>query len=542
MPRSKQWLLPSGVAVAAAAAGWMLMPANPPGQAEGKPSVEVGKEPAPTRSTALDRPVESLSKLRSLPYGAERDRAVLTLLSAADPGQLKAILADPATRLHERSAAVKQWAEKDPTGCFEWYRDLTPARRELVEGYDNLLAVMMRTWAAQDPAAALKAARSVAHRTEFVDAPWEVISAVIASDLTKGLRLACDSATFSSTTSRLTAGLWEKNPGAFVKAAGELRASGTWNYFLDEGRTKALEMWHAQAPAAALATVSALPRDDRARLLPRLMELTFDKDGVDAAAAMVAGQPAGDVKERTARVLLEKWAATDPVAAAKWMDDNVPSNRSEAMVTIIRAAAETQPALALEIAAGLDPGPMRDRAMVGIADAAGGDSEHAAPVLSWLLTQPGDPARRTALGKLTDHWIETAPDQAEAFLKSAKPGEIPDGLASGLAARHFADGAPQALAWAQGLDGTQRDQAVSSVFYRAGIETPPDETVGLLRRVPAAEREAALQAVLYGSLRAKGGGGLAAVLPAEFKTLARQQVESWPAKMEGRDALLQSLR
>ena len=142
-------------------------------------------------------------------------------------------------------------------------------------------------------------------------------------------------------------------------------------------------------------------------------------------------------------------------------------------------------------------------------------------MLAWLLTQPPDPARRTALGKLTDQWVRRSPAEADAFLKAAVAGDVPEGLPVQLAGHYFSKGASSALAWARGMDGAKRAQAMSAIFYRAGGATPPDETVGLIRRLPVAEQDSALQAVLHGSVWQEGTGeNLAAALPAPMKASA----------------------
>ena len=161
------------------------------------------------------------------------------------------------------------------------------------------------------------------------------------------------------------------DPYAFdvVMRDGRRNNEAVWNGFFDEGRLKALELWHQRDPAAALATFSSLPRDDRARLLPELVRLTMESAGPVAAAAMLESQPAGDVRERASKKLLESWAGTVPIAAIRWMDNHVPTNHAGTMQAVIKAAAGSQPEMALKISSGLEPGPMRDRAMVGIADA-----------------------------------------------------------------------------------------------------------------------------------------------------------------------------
>ncbi|MES2709916.1 MAG: hypothetical protein V4726_25185 [Verrucomicrobiota bacterium] len=497
------------------------------------------------RPSWMGRPVQTLEQLRRLPYGAERDTAVLKMLAACTAEELKTVIMDPASRLHERSAAMKQWAELEPQGCFQWYRAITPSQWLLVSGYDDLTSVLFRTWARKDPEAAMRAARSVAHREDFSSAQWEVASAVMGTDLTKGLRLACDPGMPVSPNSRLTAALWEKDPAAFVKSAGELLSSGVENRFLNEGRTKALELWYKQDPAAAWAAVNAMPRTDRVRLLPQLLKQATAAAGVEQAAALLSSVPAGSVKSRAGRELLKSWAKTDPEAAIAWMGQNLPSNRADAMGQIITSAAETHPEKALKLVSGLEAGPMRDRAMAGLADGVGDDAEKAAPVVSWLLSQPADEGRRGALGKLTSAWVEQSPEQADAFLKSAAPGEVPDGLAADLAHYHFSNGADSALKWALTLGENQREQAVSSIIYRSAVSGNVDQTMtmGLLRALPEGQAgEQALQAVIYGSLRTREGfGAMAAALPENLKAAAVKQVRGWKEGSRGQAEVLKAL-
>lgn len=491
----------------------------------------------------MGNPVLTLQQIHQLPYGAERDLAVLKMLASSTPEELKTVITDPASQLHERSAAMKEWAEREPRQCFDWYAGLSPGERDRVNGYDDLTAVLFRTWAEKDPDAALSAARGVAYRGEFADARWEVVAGIMRKDLAKGLKLAFDPAINVPKNSRLTAGLWEQDPGAFVKASGELLSSGVNNRFLDEGRTKALQLWHERDPAAAWEAVVALPRQDRSRMLPQLMGLIIESAGPESAAAQLAAVPEGQAKTMAGRKLLSEWASTDPDAAVAWMNQNVSAERTSAMSRIVSATAETHPEKALQLVAGLEAGPMRDRSIAGLTDSVKNDEEKAAPVLAWLLSQPADAGRREGLGKLTSVWVEKSPEQADAFLKSAAPGDIPDGLASDLAQWHFSKGADSALKWAQGLGEEQRAQAVSSVIYRSAVSGDLENTVGLLRSLPAGEaQDQALQAVIYGSMRSDAEPeALAAALPSALKTAAAAQVRGWKESAYGRAELLKAL-
>lgn len=519
-------------------AGWWAMPVSG-NSAPGPGNKAVQRD----RPAWMGQPARTLERIHHLPAGVERDSAVLKLLASATPEELKTLILDPGSRLHERSGAMKRWAELEPQSCFDWYRELSPGELKRVGGYDDLTAVLFRTWAEKDSDAALRAARAVAHRGEFSSAQWEVISGVMRTDLTKGLKLAFDPNVPVPDNSRLTASLWEKDPAGFLKAAGELLSSGVDNRFLEEGRTKALKLWHQQDPGAAWAAVVALPRRDRTRMLPQLVELTMNDEGVEKAAALLTTVPEGDARINSSRKLLDTWAARDPDAAVKWMEQNVGSGKSEAMQRIIVAAAETQPEKALQLVSGLEAGPMRDRAMAGLADGVRDEGGKAAPVLAWLLNQPSDEGRRAALGKLSSAWVEESPEQADAFLKSAPPGGVPEGLAGDLARWHFSKGADSALKWALTLGDRERVQAVSSVVYRSAVSGNVDQTMGLLRALPAGDsREQALQAVLYGSLREEENPGtMAAALPTDLKEEAARQVRGWSEDIRGRAELLKAL-
>lgn len=183
-----------------------------------------------------------------------------------------------------------------------------------------------------------------------------------------------------------------------------------------------------------------------------------------AAAAWVAGMPAGSAREDACEGIAIAWAGTDLSAAITWAGQLGPGDeQQQVLLTIAYEATRPAPATALAIAEALERTPARDDLMV-----------HA--VMQWAVLNPKDAAAwagRTSDGALRERilatvatvWADRDPAQAANLaLDSLAPGRPRDDAVIGIVQRWLQRDPAAVTAWVSRFpDGPLRLTAINTI-------------------------------------------------------------------------------
>lgn len=200
------------------------------------------------------------------------------------------------------------------------------------------------------------------------------------------------------------------------------------------------------------------------------------------------------------------WGRQDPEAAAAWANELSGRDQWVALESLLHGWAETDPAGAAGYVAQL-PNSEHNLHLVRRMAHVWAERDRAA-AMDWARGQADLATRRQALGGVVELWAGADPAAAAAFASSIdNPYERNELL--GIAARRWANqDTPEALDWANGLPGEDRQRATNAILH--GI----------------AERDPARAAALFENL----SGGQPSRNPQEthaYQRMAREVASIW---------------
>jgi len=234
------------------------------------------------------------------------------------------------------------------------------------------------------------------------------------------------------------------------------------------GRAAAFEViaaqWMKADPLASMAwarQVSNLIERERVQRIFVRIWATLD---APAAAAFVASEPDGTVRQQWIRELATEWASADPRAATAWaMTLTAGRGRDVAFECMARVTVATQPELAVQLSQAI---ASPDRFQESFHETVYQWSQtDAAAAVNWLRRLPeGDVTRALAVHAAADAWSALSPADAAVEMARLPEDELRGELVS-EAARRWAETNPEdATRWAVGaLDDGLREHVLAEV-------------------------------------------------------------------------------
>ncbi len=328
-----------------------------------------------------------------------------------------------------------RWAELEPEAALTAARALKGGG----EGMGTATQSVLETWAARDPAGAVK------------------LLAVLPAGLSKQTAL-----------NGLCAGLAENDPGA---AFALLRQNGAMDN--RDAAEKIFAQWADQNPAEARAHVLELPVNDARGWIIGEIATRWASTNVEGALLWAQSPEIVHAIEATgARSLtaalepaVEDWMKNSPTAAMGFLKGQPDNAVKDSMVaTLIRSRGDNNRLETAELAAMLPPGESRDTAYYNLGLHWAASDFPAA--LAWAQGQTDEQTRETALKAVIEVRGDGNPVEALEMAKGLK-GEKQSGAISKVLSKWAGQDPAAAAAWASAEPGHAADlQKVAAIWAK----------------------------------------------------------------------------
>ena len=238
----------------------------------------------------------------------------LDSLGAANSAGLQQIFRGTGTSRQEKRAVAQRWAETDPAGLLGFLKGLSRTDWDRDgEQSDAIRGILFRTWAVQDPEAALAAADALTTRPQFRNARWEIVQMLFGTDPAKAFAAAVKLPQ-SMNEDHTVDTVWKKDPAAFLKAAGEAPRGALKNGEVLNATVNAFGEWLKKDSTAAAAWLKGLPLEQQRKLWGR-MASQFAETNPAGAQAWFKDTPASAEREKAGAEMVKALAKKDPRAA-----------------------------------------------------------------------------------------------------------------------------------------------------------------------------------------------------------------------------------
>lgn len=188
----------------------------------------------------------------------------LDRLSSAAPSGLRHLLDSGDTSRHEKRLVAQRWAETDPAGLLAWLEGRTRTEWDRdPDQWNTCGEILFRTWAGQDPDAALTAADGLVH--QFQKARWQIVRTLFEKDPAKAFAAAVKLPRYQR-EDEVGEAAWKNDPAAFLTAAGSAPRGAFRNEQVHKAVNNAFGEWVKQDPAAAAAWLKARPLEQQKKL------------------------------------------------------------------------------------------------------------------------------------------------------------------------------------------------------------------------------------------------------------------------------------
>jgi hypothetical protein len=446
---------------------------------------------ADTPTATLPPQGKMAAQLQPAPTGSEdpllKRLRFLDRLSLADSSGLRQIFQDAGIGRQEKRAAAQRWAETDPAGLLGFLKGLSRTAWDRdSEQFDAMRGILFRTWAAQDPEAALAAADALGNRPQFRTVRWEIVQTLFGTDPAKAFAAAVELPQFLN-ADRVVDTVWKKEPGAFLKAAGEAPQGAFKNGAVFNAVNNAFGEWLQQDPAAAAAWLKSRPLDQQRKLWGR-MAYQFALTDPPGAQAWFRDTPPSAEREKAGAEMVRALARKDPHAALEWLQDNLEGGRTAGFAYLAEALAEKGLESAQQLLEAMPPGVQRDGVVKVIAEKWA--SKDFKPAIAWVLSLPADdPGRKQAMQQLSYQWAENDLAGATAYLRDqAGPMEAMNMMWS--VSRQFMEkDVAGGFTWADTLPAAAKDRAYSSFFQDAFQRKKIPEVFAVVEKLPPAQQQ-----------------------------------------------------
>ena len=475
----------------------------------------------------------------------------LEMIGKAGPAELRQMfLSGQSTRREKRSIA-QRWAETDAPGLCAFLRGMSRTEWELdAEQNDIVSGILFRTWALEDPDAALEAAGALGNRPQFRSAQWSIVATLFGKDPAKGFALAAKLPnTNNSGQDRLVDTVWKNDPAAFLKSAGEAPLAALKNWRVNEAVDNAFADLAKKDSAAAAAWLKARPVDQQKRVWGR-MAFRFAEVDPAAATAWFKDMPPSAGREAAGAEIVHGWATKDPHAALEWLQDNLQGGRTEAFAHLAGALAEIGIDSAKQLFDAMPPGAQRDGVVSAIANKWA--EKDIKPAIAWVLSlPPDDPGRRHAVEQIGYQWADKDLAGAAAYVRDNPDSQETSPMFSQVA-YNFANKDPGGgIAWAATLPEAYQKQAQMSLFYNALSRKKLPEVFAAVEKLPAAQQQATVGHIAAIVLESTTGDAVYDArylnslkqVPASLRGVARSVIEkSESGSPERKEAALKALK
>ena len=425
---------------------------------------------------------------------------VLELLSKAAPAELRLLLLSKKSTRREKRSITQRWAEIDAPGLCAFLKGLSRTEWDRDAPLNDWASdILFRTWALQDPDAALAAASALSSRPQFQKAQWTMVTILFEQDPAKGFALAATLPNQSDPPQeRLMDAVWKKNPAAFLKAAGDSPPGAFRNHRVIQAVDSAFADLAKKNSSAAAAWLKSLPLHQLRRLSGQMAFLFFTANPA-AATAWFKDMPPSPEREKAGVEIVNAWAQKDPPAALEWLQDNLQGGRPQAFAHLATALAEKGIESAKQLLEAMPSGTQRDEVVRVIANKwAAKDFK---PAMAWVLSLPtDDPGRRTVVQQMSDRWAyEDLPTAAAYFQENPYSPEgqnMLQSVISNFASKDIGGG----LAWAATLPSAPQKKAQMFFYEDAVFQKKLPQVFAALEKMPVSEQQAMVGNIAEGVL------------------------------------------
>jgi hypothetical protein len=439
--------------------------------------------PAPDPAAAVRRYDAWLATVAASSDGLTKQADLLNFIESLHPGELAAVFASSVADDVTRNLIAVRWAQHDPAGFLATLqRQHLPSLAEH-DTKREVSDILFRTWAQQDPAAALAAAAGVADEYRFDGAVWSVISTVLERDAVAGLKMLTAHPDIVAGFTRVRGNEIQASQAAdFVQAWAQLGHAAT-NDFRVQLRNTAFAKWTEQDAAGAIAWARTQPPAERLQLLPDAIATLAKKDLPAAQAALEALPPSLEREQAGPSVAVALLKEKPLIEVVAWVESALSGGRGEAMSRLGRSSARRDPTAALEFGQQLPPGSGRDQFLAAATDAWA--EKDLTACATWVQTLPEGGERNQAVAAIGEQWIEQHPQSFADYILAAPRREVPEHLVYS-AARALADEDPAgATTWALSLEGRRQTCAIYSIIGELRRNEQPAQLTSVLAQLPA---------------------------------------------------------
>jgi hypothetical protein len=357
--------------------------------------------------------------IMTLPAGVARDGALMSTLNQMGPIDAEAarrvMALSPAgnSSAHLMRQLAVQWAQSDPDAALEWAQALPSPKAR-----NSAIGAIQQSRLNEDPTAVaqwlLTAPPGVADNNNLLT---QTASTLANSDLDAAVawmkKLPTD--TQKVTAFNQISERWATDdPSAVARFIQSLPVSDNKNEML----RRLGGIWADNDRVAAMKFAETLPDESRASFMPSLCEKWAETDP-HAAAAYLAALPGQIGKSEGALAIVDSWSAQDPKNAAAWaMSFPDETLRGDAFEKVVAAWSQQDLTAAANWVKTIHAGSARDKAVAALVSGPLSDLTPAA-ALQWAQTITDAESRSAQITQTATKWMEYDPAAAQAWLKKA---------------------------------------------------------------------------------------------------------------------------
>jgi hypothetical protein len=434
---------------------------------------------------------------RSEPRGLARQTERLAARDFGSIASLDRLHRSGALSGHDRRNAIREAAERDPAGTWEWIEENYP----LQEKY-HFLQIVAPVWFNADPAAALARLSTV----DFYQ------RSRLAGDLIGKLA--------DGSPNEKSAVATHLDP--LVEFAGisisdirlpELSPAGAEPLMaLPEGRSRDILLqqfvfkWLSQDFASASVWLRQLPETLRTSAMEKFATSALNEhsgtktETRNAAIAWLRDEAPVAIRKRLGTSLASAIAEADPKAAMEWAGQNLSSRQlADATKGIVAKLVTKDLPAARGMVEELPPGNGRNLAAASIA-------EHwikTAPVaaMHWWLANTGedhlkDDAYFGTSAGMGSAWVETDPQSFRDYLADPASAELPPATVNGAVGQLIKD-REGTFDWIATLPDDRREPVLKTAYLRWALDSPAEAAAAFDSRPELATGDGARQIAYY---------------------------------------------
>ena len=294
--------------------------------------------------------------------------------------------------------ALVRWAELNPKAAA----DYVMAKDGVSKGFISGDSMVLLSWGASDPGAAVAWAEALPDKEKRKDALKEILQGAVRRDADAAIALARAHApellTDGSLASAIDDALGKNDPGHNARVLASLGATSALQ--------SAVGQWSEKDPAAAMQWAEDLPDEkQRAEALKGIWGQLVREHPEDAAAQLSKNAAEAPYIEGSTGNIITKLTEKDPQQAARWAAAlQQPGARKDAFAALGDYFGAQDPAAGGQWLNTFPAGAERDGAIKIFADRA--MSGHPQDAAEWATAIEDTEARRSALGATVGYWCK----------------------------------------------------------------------------------------------------------------------------------------